>query len=350
MPNWWENFLDWWNSLPNNEAMFYVAILSFTTTLLGGLFIWFFKKKKESDRNPRTTNNNRAAMLHKSTLIQIDQSSSIILIIIGVFFFVVAVTLIAILLFNEKTKEFIETPIAETTKPIETPTEKITKTEAFEILFGSGWQVSPYSDNEEYPCYKYQGKWELYEKNDYFLPVKRDPFIYYKPISVVAYMWCQPDVDGANAKESMENGYMLKGIELLKNSVHKSNTEIDSITDLNDENLIGIMSGLLIDVITFDLQSKEPTKRDSERIGRHRYISIRESDDTNNITNFIAEFKPTDCSIEEKGSKESYKGKDGVTQQQRLLENYRIKFKCKHKGTRNGYYTKQLTFKEKWIP
>ncbi len=227
--------------------------------------------------------------------------------------------------------------------------ENITKKDAFEMLFESGWQVAPYSDNVKLPCYKYQGKWELYEENSYFLTVKNDPFIYYKPVSVTAYMWCQPSVEETDTKKGIKNGYMLKGIELLKNSVHEAKTEIgkDKAADLNDENRIGMMSGLFLDEITFNLESK-PIRRDGERIGRHRYKPTKISNNENEIINYIKMLRPNDClvSVVEENATESYKDKDGETQQRLIEDKYRIQFNCKHKDS-GEEYIKQLIFRGK---
>ncbi len=49
MLDWWIYFLDWWNSLPSNEAALYATILAIAVSILGFwgfLFIKFFNKKK----------------------------------------------------------------------------------------------------------------------------------------------------------------------------------------------------------------------------------------------------------------------------------------------------------------
>ncbi|MCP5274263.1 MAG: hypothetical protein H6936_05315 [Burkholderiales bacterium] len=46
---WWNYFLDWWNSLVNNEAALYVGLLTTAAGILASLVISFRKNKKTND-------------------------------------------------------------------------------------------------------------------------------------------------------------------------------------------------------------------------------------------------------------------------------------------------------------
>ncbi len=183
------------------------------------------------------------------------------------------------------------------------PPKEITKTDAFNRLFDDGWEVSPYSTKKKYPCYKYQGKWELDGKKKYRLKAighyDSQKYIYYVPYSVTAYMWCQRSED--NKKE----GYRLEGIELLKNDVYISNNKnIESNKDLLDENKIGRISGLFLDKIIFDSSGK-PIVRNGTRIGRHHYdlsectkISDKKKREyMKTAVDYIADLNPKGCDV-----------------------------------------------------
>lgn len=160
------------------------------------------------------------------------------------------------------------------------PKKSSTITDAFDLLFGSSWEVKPYSDDIKLHCFNYQGKWEL--NKPYLLQIEtaNQPYLYYVAKTVTAYAWCQHISDKSNEgkkiserddQQSIGNDeHELFIVELLKNHVYISDREVDSVGELTEENYIGKISGLFRDTIHFN-DSGEPELRKGMRIGRHRY-------------------------------------------------------------------------------
>ena len=181
-------------------------------------------------------------------------------------------------------------------------TNDVTISEAFNTIFESNMQSSPYSNNVKLPCYKYQKKWEIYPDTPYTITLPLlDGNYYYRAKTVDLYAWC---------KTGNEKGDSLEAFELFTNELWidtkaRANMDVLKYIDFeNDEDFqkVAEVSSIFSDIIGFKYSPQkkdhEPHSREAKRISRYykTFVSGKEKAEAINIIeNYIFLLSQTRC-------------------------------------------------------
>lgn len=172
-------------------------------------------------------------------------------------------------------------------------------------------------NNPNYPCYKYQGIWQLDTTSDYSFPASTaDNTIYYRSFKATLYAWCVDDGQGD----------LLMGLQVLTAEVlscdEKGCPEYEA-------KVIGEIPSLFLDQITL----KDPLQRQGYKIGRYRPIPNSPSanmDELEEALKFIDHLNVTNC--------------DSMAIDTTIQGNLRMNFYCYYAYTSDNPlpYTKKL--------
>lgn len=178
----------------------------------------------------------------------------------------------------------------------EIPIEK-----AFNAIFESEMQTTPYSKDTELPCYKYQKKWTLDDESPYTIVLELlDGIYYYRSKSVDFYAWCGND-----------KGDRLDALELFTNELwkdeEKRNDQIDSLRNGSLSKETGFtklaeISSVFSDVIHFDsIGIKKrilPYSREGRRIARYFKTDVNQDNENEVmliVKDYISKLSKTEC-------------------------------------------------------
>ena len=234
------------------------------------------KLKEDLDRNPKET---------LSSIIDLGASKKSIFQLLIPLILILSVFAVGFFIFSKK----------------ENTQTGISVDQAFATMFSKdNMLIDPFSKSTRLPCYQFQGKWELDDKNPYTIVLKLNTGVYYyRSKKIEMYAWC-----------GNQNGDQLNGLELFTNELWKdergrrSSSEMDSLKNFSkDENFLKLAEGKSffsdrIGLVENEEGKVNPVFREGKKIARYQNIDVAEEfqNEANMvIQSYIASLTRTKC-------------------------------------------------------